>query len=79
MKYIPFVVATLSALTLSTSALAAGKSCDELKEAITTKLEGKHVKGYTLDIVDAGATAEGRVVAKCERGAKKIVYSKNKK
>jgi outer membrane lipoprotein-sorting protein len=61
---------------LASSAFAAGKSCDELKSEIAAKLDAKKVSGYSLDIVDAAKTGDGKVVGTCESGAKKIVYSK---
>ncbi|HYL62620.1 MAG TPA: DUF1161 domain-containing protein [Candidatus Methylomirabilis sp.] len=53
------------------------KACEDLKTEIATKLDGKGVKGYTLDVVakDAEVT-EGKVVGTCEGGTKKIVYKK---
>ena len=53
------------------------KPCEELKTEIAGKLDGKGVKGYSLDIVakDAEVT-EGKVVGTCEGGTKKIVYKK---
>lgn len=55
---------------------AAGKSCDELKTEIAAKLDGKGVKGYTLDIVEADKAGDAKVVGQCEGGTKKITYSK---
>lgn len=69
------------ALALSTSvsvsaAFAAGKSCDELKTAIATKLDARNVTGYSLDIVDADKAGNAKVVGSCEHGARKITYTK---
>ena len=69
------IVAAALALAGS-SALAAGKSCDELKTEIAAKLDGKKVTGYTLDIVAADKAGDAKVVGTCEGGAKKITYSK---
>jgi Protein of unknown function (DUF1161) len=52
------------------------KSCDELKDEITKKLDAKGVKGYTLDIVAKDKDAEGKVVGTCDGGTKKIIYNK---
>ena len=52
------------------------KSCEELKGEITTKLDAKGVKGYTLDIVAKDKDAEGKVVGTCDGGSKKIIYTK---
>jgi hypothetical protein len=63
-------------LSLAGGAFAAGKPCEELKSEIAAKLDAKHVSGYSLEIVDKGAAAGGKVVGKCEGGAKKIVYKR---
>jgi hypothetical protein len=69
------IVAAALALAGS-SALAAGKDCEELKAKIAAKLDGKKVTGYTLDIVDADKTGDAKVVGSCGGGAKKITYVK---
>jgi hypothetical protein len=64
-------------LFVSVSAHAqAAKSCDELKDEISKKLDAKGVKGYTLDIVAKDKDAEGKVVGTCDGGTKKIIYIK---
>lgn len=63
-------------LSLAGGALAAGKPCEELKSEIAAKLDAKGVSGYSLEIVDKGAAADGKVVGTCEGGAKKIVYKR---
>ena len=68
-------IAALS-VAFTPACFAAGKSCDELKTEISTKLDGKGVKNYTLDIVDADKAGDGKVVGQCESGKKKIVYAK---
>src|SRR6266699_421135 len=52
------------------------KSCEELKDEITKKLDAKGVKGYTLDIVAKDKDAEGKVVGTCDGGTKKILYNR---
>lgn len=64
-------------LSLAGTALAQGKSCEELKAEIAAKLDAKGVAGYSLEIVDNGAAADGKVVGTCENGAKEIVYKKD--
>ena len=77
MKLVPFLATMLAAALVSPAAWADGKSCDELKSEIATKLDGKGVTGYTLDIVAADQEAgDKKVVGTCEGGAKKIVYGK---
>jgi hypothetical protein len=64
-------------LFVSVPAHAQGaKSCDELKDEITKKLDAKGVKGYTLEIVAKDKDAEGKAVGTCDGGTKKIMYSK---
>ena len=63
-------------LSLAGGALAAGKPCEELKSEIAAKLDAKHVSGYSLEVVDKGAAADGKVVGTCEGGAKEIVYKR---
>lgn len=59
------------------AAPAVAKPCEELKSEIAAKLDGKGVKGYSLDIVAKDQElAEGKAVGTCEGGTKKIVYKK---
>ena len=70
------LILAVGLLSLAGSALAASKSCEELKAEIAAKLDAKGVSGYSLEIVDKGAAAGGKIVGKCEGGAKVIVYKK---
>lgn len=63
-------------MTLAGTAMAAGKPCEELKSEIAAKLDAKGVSGYSLEIVDKGAAADGKVVGSCEGGTKEIVYKR---
>lgn len=63
-------------LSLAGGAFAAGKPCEELKSEIAAKIDAKNAKNYSLEIVDKGAAADGKVVGKCEGGAKEIVYKR---
>ena len=63
-------------LSLAGAAFADGKSCEELKSEIAAKLDAKGVAGYSLEIVDKGAAAGGKVVGTCEKGSKEIVYKR---
>ena len=67
------LVLAVGLMALAGGAMAAGKSCEELKAEIAAKLDAKGVKGYTLEIVKKGDPA-GKVVGTCEGGAKEIVY-----
>jgi hypothetical protein len=65
-------------LGLSGSAWAQGmrKDCNELKAEIEAKIKANGVEKFTLDIVDADAQADGKVVGTCDGGTKKIVYKR---
>lgn len=63
-------------LSLASGAFAAGKPCDELKAEIDAKLKAKGASGYSLDVVDKGAAADGKVVGTCEGGTKALVYKR---
>lgn len=68
-----FVLA-IGLLSLAGTAFAQGKSCEELKAEITAKLDAKGVSNYSLEIVDKGAAADGKIVGICEKGSKQIIY-----
>lgn len=70
-----FVLA-LGLLSLAGTALAQGKPCEDLKAEIAAKLDAKGVSGYSLEIVEKGAAADGQVVGSCEKGTKVIVYKR---
>ena len=63
-------------LSIAGTALAAGKPCEELKSEIAAKLDAKGVSGYSLEVVDKGASTDAKVVANCEGGTKEIVYKR---
>ncbi|RML21854.1 hypothetical protein ALP50_100274 [Pseudomonas syringae pv. spinaceae] len=72
-----FILAATCTL-LATSALAAPKSCDELKDEIEAKIQANNVTSYTLEIVsNEEATDPNMVVGSCENGSKKIIYQRN--
>jgi hypothetical protein len=70
------VAAVVLGLGLTGSAWAQKKDCAELKGEIEAKIKKNGVEKFSLDVVDAGAQAEGKVVGTCDGGAKKIVYKK---
>ncbi|SDA93703.1 Protein of unknown function [Pseudomonas sp. NFACC15-1] len=70
------LMVALGLLSLAGGAFAAGKPCEELKSEIAAKLDAKGVSGYSLEIVDKGTATGGKVVGKCEGGAKEIIYKK---
>ena len=64
-------------LSIAGTALAAGKPCEELKSEIAAKIDANGASGYSLEVVDKGAAAEGyTVVGSCEAGTKEIAYKR---
>ncbi|AUG38356.1 hypothetical protein CXP47_00200 [Pseudomonas chlororaphis] len=70
------LVMALALLSVAGTAIAAGKSCEELKSEIAAKIDAKGVSGYSLEIVDKGSATDGKVVGTCEGGTKEIVYKR---
>jgi len=70
------IAALVAGMVAGGPALAQGmrKDCNELKGEIDAKIKKNGVEKFTLDIVDADAQAEGKVVGTCDGGTKKIVY-----
>ncbi len=69
---------TISCILLTTSALAAPKSCEELKDEIEAKIQANNVTSYTLEIVpNAEVHDQNMVVGSCDNGTRKIIYQKN--
>ena len=68
--------AVVVGLAISGPALAQRKDCGELKGEIEAKIKKNGVEKFTLDIVDASAQADGKVVGTCDGGTKKIVYKR---
>lgn len=63
---------------LATSALAAPKSCEELKAEIEAKIQANNVASYTLEIVSNEEVHDkNMVVGSCDYGTKKIIYQRN--
>ena len=70
------LIGACSLLLAGMFAFAVGKPCEELKTEIAVYLDAKNVIGYALEIVEADNVGEQKVVGICERGSKKIVYTK---
>ena len=70
------VAAVVLGMGLTGPAWAQKKDCAELKGEIEAKIKKNGVDKFALDVVDANAQAEGKVVGTCDGGAKKIVYKK---
>ena len=68
--------AAVLAVGLTAPAWAQKKDCSELKGEIEAKIKKNGVDKFNLDVVDAGAQSDGKVVGTCDGGSKKIVYKK---
>ena len=68
-----------SLMLISATSWAAVTSCDEIKGKIETKLQGKGVQNYYLQIVAKDLETKDRVVGSCEGGSKKIIYTRGSK
>ena len=68
--------AAVLAVGLTAPAWAQKKDCSELKGEIEAKIKKNGVDKFALDVVDAGAQSDGKVVGTCDGGSKKIVYKK---
>ncbi|MGE8188399.1 DUF1161 domain-containing protein [Pseudomonas sp. NPDC086278] len=65
---------------LATSAFAAPKDCEELKQEIEIKIQAKAVPSYTLEIVSSEEAKKhdiAMIVGTCDYGRKAIIYQKN--
>lgn len=72
-----YLFAALSML-LALPALAAPKSCVELKQEIEIKIQARGVLSYTLEIVPAAEVSDpSMVVGSCENSTKRIIYQRN--
>jgi len=52
----------------------AGTACEDLRARIEARIRAAGVVHFSVTAVDAAASAPGRVVGQCERGARKLVY-----
>jgi hypothetical protein len=68
--------AVVTGLLLAGPALAQRKDCEELKGEIEAKIKKNGVDKFSLDVVEADKSSEGKVVGTCDGGSKKIVYKR---
>jgi len=68
-----------SLVFLSATSWASVTTCDEIKGKIETKLAGKGVTAYTLEIAAKGTETKNRIVAQCNGGSKIIIYKRASK
>ena len=69
------ILVAVGLMALASTAFAA-KDCGELKSEIAAKIDANGVPHYSLEIVDKGASANGKVVGTCDAGTKEIVYKR---
>jgi hypothetical protein len=69
-------VALVTGLVVSGPVFAQKKDCGELKGEIEAKIKKNGVDKFSLDVMEADKSAEGKVVGTCEGGSKKIVYKR---
>jgi hypothetical protein len=70
------ILLAVGLLSIAGTTFAAGKSCDDVKADIDAKIKANGVSSYTLEAVDKGSVADGKVVGTCEGGSKEIVYKR---
>lgn len=74
MKKLILVAGIVASMTALPS--FAATSCDDVIASIAKKIDGKGVKGYSLEAVAAADVKGGKVVGNCAAGVKKIVYTR---
>jgi hypothetical protein len=52
----------------------AADNCDAVREGIEKKIRANGVAEFALEVIDAAASAPGKVVGSCARGTRTIVY-----
>lgn len=70
------ILLAVGLLSIAGTTLAAGKSCDDVKASIDANIKAKGVVSYTLEAVEKGSSADGKVVGTCDGGSKEIVYKR---
>ncbi len=73
----PGALALAAVLSLAWVATAHAGNCEDILAGIDARIKASGVEKYTLTIADAGASVSGKVVGSCDRGGKKIVYTKD--
>jgi Protein of unknown function (DUF1161) len=55
---------------------AVGQTCEAIQAQIDTKIRATGTANFNLATVPAESTAAGKLVGTCDRGAKKILYTR---
>jgi hypothetical protein len=56
---------------------APNANCEAIRAQIDAKVRASGVNDFSLSVVDADASAGGRVVGSCDLGTKKIMYERS--
>jgi len=66
----------LAAALMGAAAAAQADSCDDVRQQIEDRIRANGVPAFSVSVVDAAASAPGKVVGNCAQGRKKIVYER---
>ena len=72
---LPKVVA-FAALLQALPSLAV--SCEDLRAQVESKIRSTGVAEFTVSIVEASASAPGKIVGTCDQGSRKLLYTQAK-
>ena len=53
-------------------------SCEDLRAEIESKIRNTGVVQFTVSIVEASASAPGKIVGSCDQGSRKLLYTRVK-
>jgi hypothetical protein len=53
-------------------------SCEDLRAEVESKIRNAGVAQFTVSIVEASASAPGRIVGTCDHGSRKLLYTQAK-
>lgn len=56
------------------AAASAAVTCEGIRADVEAKIRAAGVTAFSVTIVDAAASAPGRIVGSCERGTRKLMY-----
>lgn len=73
---VPRTLSLAAVLSLAFVTAHAG-NCEDIRARIDAKIKTTGVEKYALTVIDAAASAPGKVVGSCDLGSKKIVYNKD--
>lgn len=59
----------------SMGAAVQAQDCETIRAQIESRIRANGVTHFSLEVVDQGASARGRVVGSCGKGSQKIVYA----